>query len=516
MGGRTPVAKGLETSKWEPVLLQIIMENTAAHLAYLDPEFNYLRVNAAYAGGTGHRVEEMIGRNHFDLFPQSKNRPVFEQARDTGEAVEFWAMPVDFPEQPERGMTYWDWSLVPVKDEQGDLQGLVLSSTEVTERVQVREERERLQRELQRYAERLEEMVARRTAALHASEARLRTIFENSVFGIALMDIEGRIVASNPAIQEMLGYSEEELRGTNLADHGHPEDSGTDQDLYRVLAAGELGYYQVEKRFVRKDRQVRWSELTVSRVKRTNAGKPGRVIAMLEDITEKRLSQEALLRAERLAVAGRLGASLAHEINNPLQSVIGCLGLAEEMLDDGAEVRRYLEIALEELERAADIVTQLRDLGREPVAKRESSGLNLLAEKTLLLTQKRCQQRRVEVEWSPATELPAIPLVSDQIQQVFLNLVLNAVEAMPEGGRLQVSTDLTTNPSGVRVTFTDTGVGIEPDRLAEIFEPFHSTRPEGLGLGLYISKEIVEDHGGHLDVESYVGEGTTFTVWLPA
>jgi signal transduction histidine kinase len=102
------------------------------------------------------------------------------------------------------------------------------------------------------------------------------------------------------------------------------------------------------------------------------------------------------------------------------------------------------------------------------------------------------------------------------MQQVFLNLVLNAVEAMPEGGLLRVSTGLTTQPDGVCATFADAGVGIEPERLAGIFEPFHSTRPEGLGLGLYISKNIVEEHGGHIDVDSHVGEGTTFTVWLPA
>jgi two-component system sporulation sensor kinase A len=93
--------------------------------------------------------------------------------------------------------------------------------------------------------------------------------------------------------------------------------------------------------------------------------------------------------------------------------------------------------------------------------------------------------------------------------------VLNAVEAMPEGGRLQVSTARTMEPAGVRVSFADTGVGIEPDRLPRIFEPFHSSRPEGLGLGLYISKNIVEEHGGHIRVDTHHEEGATFTVWMP-
>jgi signal transduction histidine kinase len=283
-----------------------------------------------------------------------------------------------------------------------------------------------------------------------------------------------------------------------------------------MLASGELGYYQVEKRYICKNGQVRWCELTVSRIKRKKGGRPNRAIAIVDDITERQRAQEALHRAERLALAGRLGASLAHEINNPLQSVIGCLGLAEEMLDEGAEVRHYLEIAIEELERAAGIVNQLRDLSRQPKDKKKKpTDLNTLIEKTLTLTRKRCQNRRVKVVWSPATDLPPVPLVPDRIQQVFLNLVLNAVEAMPGGGQLQVGTNPTTQPKGVDITVVDSGVGIEPERLPRIFEPFQSTRDEGLGLGLYISKKIVEEHDGHIEVDSHPGEGTTFNVWLP-
>jgi PAS domain S-box-containing protein len=500
--------------EWGQDLLQSIVENTAVDLAYLDPGFNYLYVNPAYARGTGHRVDELIGRNHFELFPHSESRAVFEQVRENGQPANLLATPVEFTDQPQRGTTHWDWSLVPVKDAQGEIQGLVISSTEVTERVR---ERERLQQELQHHTERLEDMVSRRTAALRASEARFRTIFEDSVVGIALLGPEGQIVNCNPALRDMLGYSEEELYGTAFTDYSHPDDAETDKGLYPALASGQLGYYQVEKRYVRKDGRVRWSELTVARVKSTERRRPMRAIAMVEDITEKKVSQEALLRSERLAVAGRLGASLAHEINNPLQSVIGCLGLAEEILNDGAEVRRYLEIAMEELERAAGIVTQLRDLSRTPEAKKaEPADLNALIEKTLLLTRKRCQNRGVEVAWNPATDLPAVPLAPDRIQQVFLNLVLNAVEAMPEGGRLKVSTTPTDRPEGVHIRFADTGVGIEADRLPQIFEPFHSSRPAGLGLGLYISKKIVDEHKGQIRVHSRMGEGTTFTVWLPA
>jgi PAS domain S-box-containing protein len=374
-----------------------------------------------------------------------------------------------------------------------------------------------LHQEVQRYAAQLEEMVARRTAALAASEARFRTIFEDSALGKALLNARGQIVACNPALRAMLDRSEEELVGTRFARYSHPDDAQEDQDLFQSLVDGELGFYHAEKRFVRKDGEVRWSELTVSRLTRTEPEEPGLAIAMLSDVTEKRMNQEALMRAERLAIAGRLGASLAHEINNPLQSVIGSLGLAEEMVDDGAEVRRYLELAMEELERAAGIVSQLRDLSRDPkVTEAKPADLNALVEKVLLLTRKDCLNRGIEVAWSPGAGVPAVPLVSERMRQVFLNLILNAIEAMPDGGQLHVSTAPTGEPSGVRVSVADTGQGIEPDRLPWIFEPFHSSRPEGLGLGLYISKNIAEEHRGQIDVDSHPGEGTTFTVWLPA
>ena len=133
-----------------------------------------------------------------------------------------------------------------------------------------------------------------------------------------------------------------------------------------------------------------------------------------------------------------------------------------------------------------------------------------------MLTRKQCQERGVEVEWRPAGDLPALKLVPDRMQQVFLNLLLNALDAMPDGGRLRVSTGCAGEQAQVWIAFADTGRGIAPDALPHIFDPFYTTKSEGLGLGLYITRNIVEEHGGRIEVESLLGEGTTFTVWLPA
>lgn len=235
-----------------------------------------------------------------------------------------------------------------------------------------------------------------------------------------------------------------------------------------------------------------------------------------ERMEEQKRIQAQLSQSEKLVALGQLAASLAHEINNPLQSVIGCLGLAQEELSEGGEVDQCLQIALDEVRRVARTVTQMRDLHRPAPGEREPTAVNALLEQVLGLSKKRCQESGIEVIWQPAADLPLLPLMSDQIRQVFLNLLLNAIEAMPQGGRLRVSTAYTGQPSGVSVEFTDSGMGIAADVLPRIFEPFYSTKPQGSGLGLFISHSIVEQHGGYITVKSQVGEGSTFTVWLPA
>jgi PAS domain S-box-containing protein len=375
----------------------------------------------------------------------------------------------------------------------------------------------RQRQELNQYATQLEQKVARRTQELLDSEERFRTLLNESSFGIALLDTEGRIVISNPALRDMTGQEADQAAGEEFGRFIDLTDKRDVHEIYAALEAGTLTKYQGESHYIRADGDVRWHQVTISLIRRIRNERPWLAVATLEDITEQKRIQAALAKTERLAMAGRLGASLAHEISNPLQSVIGCLGLAEEMMESNDEVQRYLEVAMQELERTAGIVKQLRNLSREhrPMSKTPTD-MNALLEKTLLLTRKRCQTQSVEVKWEADRSLPQIPVAADRIQQVFLNLVLNAVDAMQTGGRLDISTSRTSQPDGVRVAFSDNGIGIAPDRLPMIFEPFNSIRTEGLGLGLFISRRIVEEeHSGHIEVESRPGEGSTFSVYLP-
>jgi len=661
-------------------LLRTIMENTHAQLAYLNVNFDFLIVNAAYTEGAGYSEEELVGRNHFELFPHAENQAIFERVRDTGEAVAFQARPFEFPDQPERGTTYWDWTLVPVK-ENGRVSGLVFSLLDVTEQERARRalrlsaerlrglyrtsrailtahslddiatatlrrvpdlldcvradimlydfeadtmtllavhiagetdvdegwgasidaswvnalqvspdevhfiadlqqtpptsawqaalqaeqvrallalplyidgtlvgslnlgmgepgpvlpdkieiaqelatqltlgiQQIKLREQVQRHAEELEEKVRRRTAALRAINTRFRVIFEDAAIGIALIDQHTRVIASNPSLHDMLGYSAEELKGMALTQLSHPDILANDAQLYRELLDGKRRHYQVEGRYVHKEGHPIDVNVVVSLVQQQHTTNSRYAIVMIEDISEKKAAQTALIQSEKLALTGQLAASLAHEINNPLQSVVGFLSLIEESPASDSEMRRHVRIAIAEIKRAASLVRQLRNINHPTQGEeKQGSDVNALIEQMLSLSRKKCGDQGVEIVWEPAGEVSPILAISNRLQQVFLNLVLNALDAMPEGGTLHISTARTESPAGVEIRFADTGEGIPGDQIPNLFKPFYTTKDTGLGLGLYISDEIIQTHNGHIAVESEVGEGTTFTVWLPA
>jgi signal transduction histidine kinase len=228
-------------------------------------------------------------------------------------------------------------------------------------------------------------------------------------------------------------------------------------------------------------------------------------------------AEAALVRSEKLAAIGKLAAGLAHEIKNPLQAVMGCAQLAEEEMPADEKAATYLRMIIQEAQRISALVGELRDLQRPvPEEGRQLICVNEVVEKQLALNGSRASEQRVEVEWQPAEDLPPVWGVDRRLQQVFLNLLLNALEVMPEGGQIRVRSEADPEAKGVWLHITDTGPGIPDDVLPHVFEPFYTTYDEGQGLGLFICHNIVVGHGGRIEVDSQVGEGTTFSVCLPA
>ena len=226
-----------------------------------------------------------------------------------------------------------------------------------------------------------------------------------------------------------------------------------------------------------------------------------------------RQKQAQVIRAEKMAVAGRLAASVAHEVNNPLQAVtLHARIVADEDLNDVA--RESISLIQHELDRIAKIVQRLLDFQRPRQGRIACHGVDQLLQDVLALTVKQFQRANVRYNTSIAPDLSPILVVRDQIQQVLLNLILNAIEAMPGGGDLAIRA--TQVESTIYIDFEDSGEGMSPEVLQQIFEPFFSTKHSGTGLGLAVSHEIVTDHGGSLTGASRPGGGATFGIQLPA
>jgi signal transduction histidine kinase len=234
--------------------------------------------------------------------------------------------------------------------------------------------------------------------------------------------------------------------------------------------------------------------------------------ALRANIRQLEASQRALIQAEKMAIAGRLTASIAHEINNPLQAVSNCLHLAGRRELTLEERQNYLSLAQEELDRLMQTVQRMLDFYRPGALDRQPTDIHALLHKILLLMEKQFEDQAIQVRLSFAANLPCVYVVGDQIQQVFLNLALNASEAMPDGGILDIETHH--DQDQVKIIFQDTGFGVPASKRKTIFEPFVSSKQGGTGLGLAISYGIITAHGGSLELLEPVEKGARFQITL--
>jgi two-component system NtrC family sensor kinase len=238
---------------------------------------------------------------------------------------------------------------------------------------------------------------------------------------------------------------------------------------------------------------------------------------LAEFALELEKSQDQVIRAGKLAATGKLAASLAHEINNPLQAIQNCLHLVMYRSSLDANKRQgYLAMAQEEVQRLIDLVQRMLDFYRPSKEGIEPVDIKAILDDVLSLAGKRLQHAKIVVHRDATSPLPPVDGTSNLLKQVFLNIIINASEAMPTGGDLYIDTTWDEKRGEVSISFTDTGEGIPAAELANIFDPFYTTKAKGTGLGLSISHTIIERHGGRIDVKSKLGKGSTFSVRLPA
>jgi PAS domain S-box-containing protein len=238
-------------------------------------------------------------------------------------------------------------------------------------------------------------------------------------------------------------------------------------------------------------------------------------VMLLEDVTAEMHMEMEMNRMRRLADIGEFAAKMAHEIRNPLSSIKGAAQLMRNDYEDMAPFREFLDIIIDEVNALSKITTDILDFARPMNLDYEQTNLNELAERTLRFMDHQLKESGIETDIQLDDDIPSTYADCKQIEQVMRNIVLNAAQSMPEGGRLTVSTSYDEDQNTVRAHFTDTGYGIQPVHLQNIFQPFFTTKTKGTGLGLAIVRRIVENHGGNVEVSSKPHEGTCFCISLP-
>jgi two-component system NtrC family sensor kinase len=239
---------------------------------------------------------------------------------------------------------------------------------------------------------------------------------------------------------------------------------------------------------------------------------------------EKKVSERAdemkkinaqLFRSEKLASLGKLAAGVAHEINNPLTGILTNSSLLLEDMEKDDPKYEDVEVMVKETIRCREIVKRLLDFARQTRPQKRLASINALIDNIILLVRNQTSFRNILIEKDLSADIPDILVDPDQIQQVFVNIILNAAEAMTKGGSLKIRSARSADRESIVITFADTGPGISEEVRERIFDPFYTTKEHGTGLGLSISYGIVEQHGGTISVDSNPGKGSTFTISLP-
>jgi PAS domain S-box-containing protein len=365
-------------------------------------------------------------------------------------------------------------------------------------------------------------------AALRESEERLRAIYEQAAVGICLIALDYRFERVNRRFCEILGYDADDLlKFASSIDTTHPDDREADAQAVAKLFAG-ANSITLEKRYLKRDQQVVWVRLTLS-VLRSPEGDPRTFIGVIEDISARQALEEQLRRSQRLESIGQLTGGIAHDFNNLLTIILGGAEMLTGEAAPGSQPRVIAEMIGSAAERGADLTRRLLAFARRQSLQPAAIDVNQLV-LGLDNLQRRTLGENVEIEFVRAAGLWNAQVDPGQLESALLNLTINARDAMPDGGRLTIETanswisqdyadqHVDVQPGQyVQLSVSDTGVGIAPKDLGRVFEPFYTTKEmgKGTGLGLAMVYGFIRQSGGHVDIYSESGHGTTVKMYLP-
>jgi PAS domain S-box-containing protein len=504
----------------EKLRLQSAAFDAAANaIVITDREGRIIWANPAFTLHTGYSFEEARGRTPRLLKSGKQDRTFYREMWETILSGKVWRN-IIVNRRKDGTFVREDLTITPIWDATETISHFVGIKQDITEKTRAEE-------------------------ALLASELRYRRLFESAKDGILILDaVSGQIVDVNPFLIGMLGYSKEELAGKELWELGFFKDVLDSKAAFEELQ--QQGYIRYEdlplksrggvvkqvefvsnSYLVGETRVIQCNIRDITERKRTEAELKAanqRLERILAELQAKRdelagMTQQ-LWQASKLATMGELAASIAHELNNPLATV----GLRAEsllmQLPEDSDKRKPLEIIAQEVDRMATLVNNLLQFSRR--GHRQVSTVDPREEiaNSVEFVHYHLRTRKIEVVRDFVDDLPTIQADRQQLRQLFLNLLTNASDAMPQGGRLTVraAPGALADAQAVAIEFADTGEGITAENLEKLWEPFFTTKPEGkgTGLGLAICRRIVEEHGGTISIQSQAGRGTTIRIVFPA
>lgn len=353
--------------------------------------------------------------------------------------------------------------------------------------------------------------IEERETAIRRIQAYTESILSSVSSGIISTDRRGNIVTANPAARKLLGRHEEDLIGFPLAKIFEGQQELLDAS--EQVRAGQRQQASLET--VIPAAGSDGLPVTIGITPHRSLGETVGLVISLEDLTEVKNLTRQLLRADKLTGLGELVAGVAHEVRNPLGVIKASVQMIDQELEESCKSKatELTRIMAQEIDRLDAVVRALLDFGRPSESQFKPVDPAQVINEVLLLTQHFARQQQVSVNKRYPDRLPEIQADPDQFKQVFVNLISNAIQAMPDGGELTLAT--TTRDNYLEISVTDTGAGIPEEEQARIFDPFHTTRADGTGLGLSIVHRIVDAHKGYITLESRTGEGSAFTVGLP-
>ncbi|WP_367949321.1 PAS domain-containing protein [Bacillus sp. FJAT-29790] len=485
IGSRTIISKMLAASNTNFKDIKTALdESSIVTISNSDGIITY--VNDKFVEISKYEKHEILGKSHHILNSGYHSPEFFKDLWETVLSGEIWRG--EICNQAKDGRFYWvETTIVPFLNKEGKPYQFVSIRTDITA--------------LKTIEEHLKETLK------EVSDIKF-ALDQSSI--VAFTDAKGIITNVNDKFCEISKYSREELIGQNhslLNSQFHSKEFFN--QLWKTIHGGEV--WKGEIRNKAKDGTHYWVDTTIVPFLNED-GKPYQYLAIRNDITERKKTEKILHRQDKLATIGQLSAGVAHEIRNPLTSMRGYTEFLQ-MDETNEERQEFFEIILDEIDRVNNIVEDFMMLAKPKAIELENKNIIPILKSVLSLFEFEAKKKNIIIHFEFNDEIIQIDCDENRLKQVFINFIKNGFDAMPDGGDMTIR--VTVQNDQVRISIQDTGIGIPPEKLKNIGEPFYTTKKKGNGLGLMVSFQIIESHNGKVTIESEVNKGTIFMIDLP-